>query len=81
MVLGGETPDYIHAVFVNVSSYELIFLKLIHSPQGYNKRNAYIIGEGPLDSTVRNLYKVLIDHKCGAVVMLSNISENVRVVL
>ena len=32
-----------------------------------------------MESTVRNMYKVLYDDKCAAVIMLSNLSENAKV--
>ena len=47
--------------------------------QGYCKKKAYIISEGPMATTVRNWYKMICDSKCGAVVMLSKLIENGRV--
>ena len=44
--------------------------------QGYKHRKAYIIAEGPMASTVRNMWKVIYDKKCGAIVMLSQCNEN-----
>ena len=44
--------------------------------QAYKQRKAYIIAEGPMSSTVRNMWKVICDRKCGAVIMLSDIIEN-----
>ncbi|XP_064386417.1 receptor-type tyrosine-protein phosphatase alpha-like isoform X4 [Halichondria panicea] len=60
--LKGEDPgrDYINAVFVN----------------GYKHQKAYIIAQNPLDSTVRNFWKMIYDRKCAAVVMLTPLSEN-----
>ncbi len=40
--------------------------------QGYKHQKAYIIAEGPMATTVRNMIKILYDRKCGAIVMLSN---------
>ncbi len=40
--------------------------------QGYKQKKAYIIAEGPMESTARNMWKVIHDRKCGAVVMLKN---------
>lgn len=81
VVLNGN-PDYIHAAYVNVSGGKYANMQLLMwcSLQGYNKQKAYIIGEGPMESTVRNLLKVFCDNKCGAVIMLSNVSENGKVV-
>ncbi|XP_064386173.1 uncharacterized protein LOC135334783 [Halichondria panicea] len=58
--LKGEQPDYIHAVFAH----------------GYKHQKAYIIAQNPLDSTVRNFWKVIYSRKCAAVVMLTPLSEN-----
>ncbi|XP_064386419.1 uncharacterized protein LOC135334961 isoform X2 [Halichondria panicea] len=60
--LKGEDPgrDYINAVFVN----------------GYKHQKAYIIAQNPLNSTVRNFWKMIYDRKCAAVVMLTPLSEN-----
>ncbi|XP_064386164.1 uncharacterized protein LOC135334777 [Halichondria panicea] len=60
VILKGEQPDYIHAVFAH----------------GYKHQKAYIIAQNPLDSTVRNFWKVIYDRKCAAVVMLTPLSEN-----
>ena len=34
------------------------------------------MAEGPMESTARNMWKLIYDRKCGAVVMLSNLVEN-----
>ncbi|XP_064386224.1 receptor-type tyrosine-protein phosphatase alpha-like [Halichondria panicea] len=60
VILKGEQPDYIHAVFAH----------------GYKHQKAYIIAQNPLDSTVRNFWKVIFERKCAAVVMLTPLSEN-----
>ena len=44
--------------------------------QGYKHTKAYMIAEGPMASTTRNMWKVIHDRKCGAIVMLSNLVEN-----
>ena len=44
--------------------------------QGYKHQKAYIIAEGPMESTARNMWKVVYDRKCGAIVMLSDLMEN-----
>ncbi len=49
------------------------------SLQGYKHQKAYIIAQNPLDSTVRNFWKVIYDRKCAAVVMLTPLSENGQV--
>ena len=44
--------------------------------QGYKQKKAYIIAEGPMESTTRNMWKVISDRKCGAMVMLSDLIED-----
>ena len=44
--------------------------------QAYKQKKAYIIAEGPMSSTIRNMLKVICDRKCGAVIMLSDLIEN-----
>ena len=43
------------------------------------QKKAYIIAEDPMESTARNMWKVIHDRKCGAIVMLSNLVENKQV--
>ena len=47
--------------------------------QGYKQKKAYIIAEGPMESTARNMLKMIHDRKCVAVVMLSHLIENGKV--
>ena len=47
--------------------------------QGYKQKKVYIIAEGPMESTARNMWKMIYDRKCGAVVMLSHLIENGKV--
>ena len=44
--------------------------------QGYKQKKAYIIAEGPMESTTRNMWKLIYDRKCGVVVMLSDLLED-----
>ena len=44
--------------------------------QAYKQKKAYIIAEGPMVSTARNMWKVIYDRECGAIVMLSDLVEN-----
>ena len=48
--------------------------------QGYKKQKAYIVAQDPLQSTVKNFWKVIVDKKCGVVVMLSHLKENKEVI-
>ncbi len=43
--------------------------------QGYKQQKAFIIAQNPLESTIRNFWKLVTDQKCGAVVMLSQLVE------
>ena len=40
---------------------------------------AFIIAQGPMQSTYRDFWKMVYDRKCGAVVMLGNLTENGKV--
>ena len=44
-------------------------------PQGYKQQKAFIITQGPMDTTTRDFWKMVYDRKCGAIVMLSKLSE------
>ena len=43
--------------------------------QGYKQQKAFIIAQGPLESTCTDFWKVVYDRKCGAIVMLSQLTE------
>ena len=91
VVLKGETPDYINASSINVSSstkniYEkktsILYHKHIKSLcpilshwQGYKCQRAFIITQGPMSSTARDFWKMVHDRKSGVIVMLSNLLE------
>ena len=47
--------------------------------QGYVNKKAYIIAEGPMPTTIRNMWKVIFDYDCSAIVMLSEIIEDRKV--
>ena len=58
--------------------YECVLINL-HActyTQAYQHKKAYIIAEGPMESTTRNMWKLIYDRKCGAVVMLSDLIED-----
>ena len=44
-------------------------------PQGYKQQKAFIITQGPMDTTTKDFWKMVYDRKCGAIVMLSKLSE------
>ena len=43
--------------------------------KGYKHKKAFIIAEGPLESTIRNFWKMIYDRKCAVVVMVSGLVE------
>ena len=47
--------------------------------QGYKHQKAYMIAEGPMSLTTRNMLKLLYDRKCGVIIMLSRLQENGKV--
>ena len=85
VVLKGETPDYINASSINVSSFTNTLSNISHeytktfyflpSWQGYKCRRAFIITQGPMSSTARDFWKMVHDRKSGVNVMLSNLPE------
>lgn len=59
VILKGGHPDYINASYVN----------------GYKKKKAYIIAQGPLPHTCRDFWKMVHERDCSVIVMLSGINE------
>jgi protein tyrosine phosphatase len=59
VVIKGESPDYINASVAH----------------GYKQHRAFIIAQGPMQSTVRDFWKIVHDRKCGVIVMLSDLVE------
>ena len=43
--------------------------------QGYKHKRAFIVAEGPMDSTMRNFWKMVYEHNCAVVVMTSALME------
>ena len=43
--------------------------------QGYKHKRAFIVAEGPMQSTVRNFWKMIYDRNCTVVVMTSDLME------
>ena len=91
VTLTGEYPGYINAVFVNVSiitdappKFVLLKLKELHtitlnSVQGYKQKRAFIMAQGPMESTCRDFWKIVHERQCGAIVMLSRLREKGKV--
>ena len=43
--------------------------------QGYKHKRAFIVAEGPMESTVRNFWKMIYERNCAVVVMTSALME------
>ena len=43
--------------------------------QGYKQKRAFIIAEGPMESTARNFWKMIHDRRSAVIVMLSDLVE------
>ena len=64
----------LHLTFLNCTTCPLSLCT-----QGYKQQKAFIITQGPLQSTCRDFWKMVYDRKCGAIVMLSKLNENGKV--
>ena len=43
--------------------------------QGYKQKRAFIIAEGPMESTARNFWKMIYNRRSAVIVMLSDLVE------
>ena len=43
--------------------------------QGYKHKRAFIVAEGPMQSTVRNFWKMVYERNCAVIVMTSDLIE------
>ena len=71
-----------HAIFLALSlllSSTNIFpmqsIKCLLLIQGYKHKRAFIVAEGPMQSTVRNFWKMIYERNCAVVVMTSALIE------
>ena len=44
--------------------------------QGYHERKAFIIAQSPMENTARDFWKMIMDYKVSAIVMLCGLEEN-----
>ena len=47
--------------------------------QGYKQQSAFIIAQSPMQSTVRDFWKMIHDRKCGVIIMLFDLVETGQV--
>ena len=50
-----------------------------YSVHGYKQKYAYIITQGPMESTCTDFWKMVYDRKCGVIVMTSDLQEGGQV--
>ena len=85
--LQSEYPGYINASYVKVNiqtSYLSVILCNASSlciiiKQGYCNKRAFIIAQSPMENTVRDFWKMVMEYKVPAVVMLCDLIENDQV--
>ena len=47
--------------------------------QGYREKRAFIIAQSPMENTVRDFWKMIVDYKVSAIVMLCGLEESGKV--
>ena len=52
---------------------------LMYFFQGYKQRRAYIAAQGPLNDTINDFWRMIMEKKCNIIVMLSGTTENDQV--
>ena len=60
---------------LNYVCFSFSFFSFSLCIQGYKQQKAFIIAQGPMDTTTRDFWKMVYDRKCGAIVMLSRLNE------
>ena len=66
------------------SQYHTIFLSLVYVSgfvKGYRHSKAFIVGTGPMKSTVTDFWQMIWENKCYGVVMLGQLQENKKVTI
>lgn len=48
-------------------------------PQGYKERNAFILTEAPMESTLPVLWKMIYEKECRTIVVLYGLKESAEV--
>ena len=76
---------YINACFVNVrpSTFTIFYTNattyLSSFIKGYRHSKAFIVGPGPMKSTVGDFWQMIWENKCYTIVMLGQLQENKKV--
>ena len=72
--------EYLHATFIDVRvkivSNKAIFVKHV---QGFHDENALIIAQSPMENTVKDFLKMIVNYKVSAIVMLCELNESGKV--
>ena len=71
--------DYINACFIDVSVLHVllyIVLVIVYNVQGYHKRKAFLVGPGPMQSTVNDFWTMVWEKSSYVIVMLGQLEEN-----
>ena len=66
------------------SQYHTIFLSLVYVSgfvKGYRHSKAFVVGPGPMKSTVTDFWHMIWENKCYGVVMLGQLQENKKVTI
>ena len=86
VVLKQKESDYIHATFVNVSEYSQCTVSCYITchdqmtyTQGYKHKKAFIIAQNPMENTIEDFWKMIVERECTVVVMLCALEENGQV--
>lgn len=70
---------YINAYFVNVRDNIYVSLIISFLVKGYRHSKAFLVGQGPMKSTVVDFWQMIWENKCYAIVMLGQLQENKKV--
>ena len=64
--------NFVFTALLKIRYYSFTTIFLL---QGYKHQRAFIIAQGPLQSTVRNFWKMIYDRKSAVIVMVSDLIE------
>ena len=68
---------YLYDVVCHLTHPHIIVINylIVCYSQGYKQQRAFIIAQGPMQSTARDFWKMIHNRRCGVVVMLSDLVE------